>query len=312
MHGRLTRRHRWPRLPRVRRPRRRRPWTTHATGVLRPAGEQPAPDTAAWPPPGAEPVGLDGLYERLAELGAAYGPGFQGLRAAWRHGEEVCAEVAVPGTAGFGLHPALSDAALHALALRAGTEERMALPFAWNGVELYAPGATALRVRIAPPAGAVRVEAADASGRPVARVASLALREVDPERIAAAAAGGHDDLFAPDWVPVAVPAAPQAGRWTVCGPGREELAAALAGEVAEVTVAAGPAEAAAHAPGTVVLVHPGGADADTARAACGACSPRSGTGWPTTGPPTPPWWWRRAARRAPGSSPISVPAPRGA
>ncbi|WP_417801526.1 SDR family NAD(P)-dependent oxidoreductase, partial [Streptomyces nogalater] len=244
------------------------PWTTHATGVLRPAGEQPAPDTAAWPPPGAEPVGLDGLYERLAELGAAYGPGFQGLRAAWRHGEEVCAEVAVPaGTAGFGLHPALSDAALHALALRAGTEERMALPFAWNGVELYAPGATALRVRIAPAgAGAVRVEAADASGRPVARVASLALREVDPERIAAAAAGGHDDLFAPDWVPVAVPAAPQAGRWTVCGPGREELAAALAGEVAEAVVAAGPAEAAAHAPGPVVLVHPGGADADTARA----------------------------------------------
>ncbi|MGW1607742.1 acyltransferase domain-containing protein, partial [Streptomyces eurythermus] len=54
------------------------PWTTHATGVLRPAGEPPAPGTAAWPPPGAEPVALDGVYERLAELGAEYGPGFQG------------------------------------------------------------------------------------------------------------------------------------------------------------------------------------------------------------------------------------------
>ncbi|MER7229133.1 SDR family NAD(P)-dependent oxidoreductase, partial [Streptomyces rubradiris] len=136
------------------------PWTTHATGVLRPAGQRPAPGTAAWPPPGAEPVGLDGVYERLAELGAEYGPGFQGLKAAWRLGEEVCAEVAVPGGAeGFGLHPALTDAALHAIALRAGTEERMTLPFAWSGVELYAPGATALRVRIAPAgAGAVRVE----------------------------------------------------------------------------------------------------------------------------------------------------------
>ncbi|WP_435897545.1 SDR family NAD(P)-dependent oxidoreductase [Streptomyces achromogenes] len=244
------------------------PWTTHATGVLRPAGQRPAPGPAAWPPPGAEPVALDGVYERLAELGAEYGPGFQGLRAAWRRGEEVCAEVAVAGgTAGFGLHPALSDAALHAIGLRAGTEERMTLPFAWSGVELYAPGATALRVRIAPAGpGAVRVEAADDAGRPVLRVASLTLRAVDPERIAAAAAGGHDDLFAPDWVPVAVPAAPQAGRWTVCGPGREELAAALAGEVAEVTVAAGPAEAAADAPETLVLVHPGGADPDTVRA----------------------------------------------
>ncbi|MEU3957901.1 SDR family oxidoreductase, partial [Streptomyces achromogenes] len=244
------------------------PWTTHATGVLRPAGQRPAPGPAAWPPPGAEPVALDGVYERLAELGAEYGPGFQGLKAAWRRGEEVCAEVAVPGgTAGFGLHPALSDAALHAIGLRAGTEERMTLPFAWSGVELYAPGATALRVRIAPAGpGAVRVEAADDAGRPVLRVASLTLRAVDPERIAAAAAGGHDDLFAPDWVPVAVPAAPQAGRWTVCGPGREELAAALAGEVAEVTVAAGPAEAAADAPETLVLVHPGGADPDTVRA----------------------------------------------
>ncbi|WP_051754080.1 type I polyketide synthase [Streptomyces achromogenes] len=244
------------------------PWTTHATGVLRPAGQRPAPGPAAWPPPGAEPVALDGVYERLAELGAEYGPGFQGLKAAWRRGEEVCAEVAVTGgTAGFGLHPALSDAALHAIGLRAGTEERMTLPFAWSGVELYAPGATALRVRIAPAGpGAVRVEAADDAGRPVLRVASLTLRAVDPERIAAAAAGGHDDLFAPDWVPVAVPAAPQAGRWTVCGPGREELAAALAGEVAEVTVAAGPAEAAADAPETLVLVHPGGADPDTVRA----------------------------------------------
>ncbi|MFI9424046.1 SDR family NAD(P)-dependent oxidoreductase [Streptomyces achromogenes] len=244
------------------------PWTTHATGVLRPAGQRPAPGPAAWPPPGAEPVALDGVYERLAELGAEYGPGFQGLKAAWRRGEEVCAEVAVPGgTAGFGLHPALSDAALHAIGLRAGTEERMTLPFAWSGVELYAPGPTALRVRIAPAGpGAVRVEAADDAGRPVLRVASLTLRAVDPERIAAAAAGGHDDLFAPDWVPVAVPAAPQAGRWTVCGPGREELAAALAGEVAEVTVAAGPAEAAADAPETLVLVHPGGADPDTVRA----------------------------------------------
>ncbi|WP_420803359.1 SDR family NAD(P)-dependent oxidoreductase [Streptomyces naphthomycinicus] len=244
------------------------PWTTHATGLLRPAGERPGHDLAAWPPPGAEPVHLDGVYERLAELGAEYGPRFQGLRAAWRRGDEVYAEVAVPADpAAFGLHPALFDAALHAIGLRAGAEERMTLPFAWSGVELYTRGATALRVRIAPAGtGAVRVEAADETGRPVARVASLSLREVDPERIAAAAAGGHDDLFALDWVPVSVPAAPQAGRWTVLGPGREELSAALAGEVAEVAVAGDLAEAAGQAPDTLVVLHPGGDGADAIRA----------------------------------------------
>ncbi|GAA2197788.1 type I polyketide synthase [Streptomyces bangladeshensis] len=247
------------------------PWTTHATGVLRPAEERPGPDLTAWPPPGAEPVDLDGVYDRLADLGAEYGPRFQGLRAAWRHGDDVYAEIAVPadGT-GFGLHPALLDAALHTIGLRAGAEARMTLPFAWNGVELYARGATALRVRIGPAgSGAVRIEAADETGRPVARVASLALREVHPERIAAAAAGGHDDLFALDWAPVSVPAAPQAGRWTVLGPGREEWAAALAGEVAEVAVAGTLAEAAAQAPDTLVVVHTGGDRPDAVRAGAG-------------------------------------------
>jgi acyl transferase domain-containing protein/acyl carrier protein/UDP-glucose 4-epimerase len=248
------------------------PWTAHATGVLRPAEAGPGHDLTAWPPPGAEPVALDGVYERLAELGAEYGPRFQGLRAAWRHGDEAYAEVAVPAdTAAFGLHPALFDAALHTIGLRAGAGERMTLPFAWNGVELYERGATALRVRIAPAGtGAVRIEAADGTGRPVARVASLSLREVDPERIAAAAAGGHEDLFALDWAPVPVPAAPQAGRWTVLGPGREELAGALADEVAEVGVAAGLAEAAEPAPDTLVVVHTGGTGADTIRAGLGA------------------------------------------
>ncbi|WP_262418316.1 type I polyketide synthase [Streptomyces sp. SP2-10] len=247
------------------------PWTTHATGVLRPAGDRPGPGLTAWPPPGAEPVGLDGVYERLAELGAEYGPRFQGLRAAWRHGDETFAEVELPADADtFALHPALFDAALHAIGLRAGAEERMTLPFAWNGVELYERGATTLRVRIAPAGtGAVRIEAADGTGRPVARVASLTLREVNPDRIAAAAAGGHDDLFALDWPPVPVSAVPQAGRWTVLGPGRARLAAALAGEVAEVDVAADLTEAAAQAPDTLVVVHAGGDTADAVRAGVG-------------------------------------------
>src|SRR5260370_1087343 len=65
-------------------------------------------------------VDLAGFYEEAAAAGSVYGPVFQGLRAAWRRGGEVFAEVALPAdadAAGYGLHPALLDACLHAGAL---------------------------------------------------------------------------------------------------------------------------------------------------------------------------------------------------
>ncbi|MGC5409837.1 polyketide synthase dehydratase domain-containing protein, partial [Streptomyces sp. DT225] len=101
---------------------------------------------------------MDGLYEELAGLGLAYGPVFRGLVAAWRLAGEVFAEVALPEDAAadaarFGLHPALFDAALHAIALGdlvpAPEPGKPYLPFAWSGVRLHAAGATRLRVRIA-------------------------------------------------------------------------------------------------------------------------------------------------------------------
>ena len=72
------------------------------------------------PPAGATPLDTTGVYDRLAGTGFAYGPLFQGLGRAWRLGERVFAEVALPeagrGQAGaFGIHPALLDAALHAV-----------------------------------------------------------------------------------------------------------------------------------------------------------------------------------------------------
>ncbi|NBH08261.1 polyketide synthase dehydratase domain-containing protein, partial [Amycolatopsis sp. SID8362] len=65
---------------------------------------------------------VDGLHDRFAAQGFAYGPAFRGLRAAWQLGEEIYAEVALPAdlapeAARFGLHPALLDSALQAAAL---------------------------------------------------------------------------------------------------------------------------------------------------------------------------------------------------
>ncbi|MEV4054643.1 type I polyketide synthase [Amycolatopsis sp. NPDC049688] len=98
-------------------------WTRHASGLVATGGEQVG-EPAEWPPPGAERVPFEGLYDQLAGMGFTYGPAFRGLQSVWRRGEETFAEVVLPeefrGEAErFGLHPALLDAALHPLGLAA-------------------------------------------------------------------------------------------------------------------------------------------------------------------------------------------------
>ncbi|MGW2232201.1 acyltransferase domain-containing protein, partial [Streptomyces formicae] len=181
-----------------------RSWTRHATGVLRSGGRSGGEALVGWPPAGAEPVNLDGFYEAMSEAGFGYGPVFQGLRAAWRHGDEVLAEVALPEgvkAEGFGLHPALLDAALHATGLTNQADTTGKLPFSWSGVRLHASSATALRVRLTTtgPDG-VSLTIADGAGAPVATIDSLILRPAAPVQ---AATDAHDDaLFGVDWAPV--------------------------------------------------------------------------------------------------------------
>ena len=71
------------------------------------------------------------MYDRLAEAGYGYGPAFQGLRRAWKTGEEIFCEVALEETqaagTGFLMHPALLDASFHgalAQAFETDTENR--------------------------------------------------------------------------------------------------------------------------------------------------------------------------------------------
>ncbi|WP_042390242.1 type I polyketide synthase, partial [Streptacidiphilus melanogenes] len=190
------------------------PWTRHAAGVLAPgtSAEAPSSDLAQWPPAGATEVDVTDLYERLAAAGFGYGPVFQGLRAAWRRTDEVFAEVALPqdardGAASFGLHPALLDAALHAVGIGDVLADtgRGRLPFAWNGVTLHASGAAVLRARLSRTGpDAIALELADESGHPVASVDSLVLREVSEEQVRAARSGSTDSLFRVEWVPLPV------------------------------------------------------------------------------------------------------------
>ncbi|MFI6339608.1 type I polyketide synthase [Streptomyces sp. NPDC050535] len=206
------------------------PWTCHATGVLAPGGAALSSwDPQVWPPAGAVSVEADELYASLAALGYQYGPAFQGVRAVWKRGPELYAEVVLPEerhteAAAFGIHPALLDAALHAgLIPEPGSgreQEPPRLPFAWSDVRLHATGATHVRVRLAP-AGhdALMVEVADTEGVPVASVGSLAMRPVDPGKLGGARDEHHDALFRMEWVSRAVPdsAGTPVGPWVLVG-----------------------------------------------------------------------------------------------
>ncbi|MFG3232928.1 type I polyketide synthase [Streptomyces antibioticus] len=213
------------------------PWTRHATGLTSDTGPVVVPDAdadadadAVWPPAGAEPVDLTGLYDRLAEDGYAYGPAFRLLTAAWRLGDEIHAEVGPvardSADTGHVLHPALLDAALHAVVALVPGSARLRLPFAWEGVTVHRAGATALRVTVRPTGtDTVALRLADATGAPVADIAALTLRAAPaPEAPAAQVL---------DWIPANAPAllADSADGWTVLGapddPLRDVLADAI-------------------------------------------------------------------------------------
>ncbi|MFC4048770.1 SDR family NAD(P)-dependent oxidoreductase [Actinomadura syzygii] len=212
-------------------------WLRHATGILSAGGPPAAPpadltdaadltdltDPAAWPPPAATAIAVHDLYEELVGHGLGYGPAFQGVRAAWRRDEEVFLDVDLPDdvdTGGYGLHPALLDAALHGIAIgRIGSDDQtVRLPFSWSGVTVHAAGARALRVRLAPTGGeGVRLDLADEAGRPVATVESLELRPVTAEQLASVGSARGGALYRLGWHPAADLATGDAGSWAVLG-----------------------------------------------------------------------------------------------
>ncbi|WP_052387096.1 type I polyketide synthase [Dactylosporangium aurantiacum] len=261
------------------------PWTLHATGLLTTGTADRRGDVAGdpdpvWPPAGAQPQPLDGFYAALATAGFRYGPTFQGLRAVWRAGDDVYAEVALPEPAAqdadrFTVHPALLDAALHAVAFTGlGRTDRGRLPFAWTGVTVHATGATRLRVRLRTlGTDAVALTVTDPAGAPVATVASLTLRELAAAPPAAPVADG---LLRLDWPALRLPAAdPGPRRWAVVGddPLGFGAAADAAGvhleTYADLTALAAAAANGARVPSAVFLVSAGDATAASAHALAG-------------------------------------------
>ncbi|WP_308340515.1 MULTISPECIES: thioester reductase domain-containing protein [unclassified Streptomyces] len=184
-------------------------WDHVASGSLGRQGPREPGGPAPWPPEGAVDI--------IAE--SPYGPGGTGEDPAtaprapeglWRDGDALCAEVRLPeellGEASdFALHPALLEDALALVPAALHLPE----PYPhhhlsrWEGYQLHAGGASALRVRISPLGpDTVSVSMADQQGRPVATISSLTVRTLTAGEVGREKARHQDDLLHVDWQPI--------------------------------------------------------------------------------------------------------------
>ncbi|MGP4028917.1 SDR family NAD(P)-dependent oxidoreductase [Actinomadura sp. 3N407] len=254
------------------------PWTTHATGILSPRPSPADEPVESWPPAGATPLDTAEVYPRLGDIGLAYGPAFRGLRAAWRRGDDLYAEVELPDdidTEGFALHPALFDAALHVTALAGDDHDgRTRLPFAWRGVSVNAVGAAFVRVRLrlAGP-DTVGLSLMDATGAPVGSVDALTVRPLTATQTSGTSAVRRDSLYRVFWRPVDLggETAEQAD-WAVLGALPDHLREWIGGDLRsfdDLGSLRAQIDAGAAAPATVLAyaTSPDGDPAEGARAA---------------------------------------------
>ncbi|WUL37742.1 amino acid adenylation domain-containing protein (plasmid) [Streptomyces canus] len=193
-------------------------WTLHATGELAGATAEEtagAPELRTWPVQDTQPVELDGFYERLDAQGFTYGPAFRALQELRTSGRVAYGRLVLPEQAGtpdgYGVHPALLDSALHVLAGITTSDDTpdadtVILPFAWSDVELYATGATELRVRIELPQSqdpggspVASVLVTDAEGEPVLRARALEMQRATAAQLRAAQESGVDHLYRLDF-----------------------------------------------------------------------------------------------------------------
>ncbi|WP_413812885.1 SDR family NAD(P)-dependent oxidoreductase [Streptomyces sp. OE57] len=190
-------------------------WVCHAQGTLTASASSPGDELmdaeaeAQWPPTDAEPVDIDAFYDRLADHGYGYGPVFQGVRAVWRRGEEMFAEVRLPESAAgdadrFGVHPALVDAALQTRLVEfLEGETGLMMPLSFSGARLHATGASVARVRTAPTGpGGISVRMTDLAGLPILTVDEVVSRPLTADALTVATGTVPDGLFEVTWTPL--------------------------------------------------------------------------------------------------------------
>ena len=171
------------------------PFKLHAEASLL-AVADPAPSPVlTLPPPGSRELERSSaeLYQALASHGLRYGPSFQGLRRAWTSGDEVWGELELPATTAaeadrYGLHPALLDAATHAIAVAAqgagAAPGDVYLPLGMERLTRWRSGERRLWVRVklghhTPEVLRATLSLFASDGAPVAEIQGLELRRAD-------------------------------------------------------------------------------------------------------------------------------------
>jgi NADP-dependent 3-hydroxy acid dehydrogenase YdfG/acyl carrier protein len=207
-------------------------WTQHAHGRLGTAPASVVRDLRTWPPPGSAALLVEDMYDALSELGLAYGETFRAVRAVYRRGDELFAELRLPeaaqlDAARYALHPALLDAAQQVVALRESAAA-LKLPRSWQGVSLRATGAAELRVWVGAGADSKHVSLclADGSGEPLGEIALLRTQPMAADALGVTEAT-LPDMYAVDWIKVPMPDASAAQTWALLGDALPEFAAAV-------------------------------------------------------------------------------------
>ena len=189
-------------------------WVLHASATL--GADQPAPPhPPAQAPVEVQAIDRDDFYTRLAGRGYGYSGLFESLRGIGydpARCEVMYAEVALPAdtdVTGYGIHPALLDAALHPLAAFDHAPQADAgplrLPFVFSGITLHASAATRLHVQLAVTgADTYRLYAVDPTGAPVITIDTITLRAA-PEHFdqpTTTTSGLSESLLELDWLPL--------------------------------------------------------------------------------------------------------------
>jgi len=173
-------------------------WTEHATGTVATHADTPA---VAVPARLGTPLDVADVYRRLLATGHAIAPESRVLLAAWRHGDELVADVAVDEHTPpdrYAVHPAFLAAAVQLLG--AESAEPVDVGVVTGLVRRRTAGTTA-RIHLAPAGSSgVRVGVVDDTGESVLALASLTLRPVDTSSLHR---GG--ELLALRWRPARTP-----------------------------------------------------------------------------------------------------------
>lgn len=201
-------------------------WKLHTTGVIRksrpgdPQADLPSLEDARGRC--TQEVELETYYRQIIELGAEYGPAFQGIAGLWRSDGEALGRLELPEAVrlqagSYKLHPALLDAGFQIMGAafpqpeEDGAEKNVYVPVGVQSYRVFRPGRAQawahVRLHNLPETGQAEAFRADVSlyddeGSPLAALNGLQLRKVSRADVWKEVQKRYDDwLYEVDWAP---------------------------------------------------------------------------------------------------------------